>query len=147
MLSPYTNLQRVWDFHGFIHWILVTENMRKKKKNSLNLDFSTKHGLQNKWEDAPVPPSVWPNNSITQNIGALALLEWGHLPIYLAIHISLAPKIPCVFLPNFATFDIVGKLISQKIKVWEFKEVTIGSWSYLLVAQFSKHCNTLFHGS
>jgi hypothetical protein len=28
--------------------------------------------------------------------------------------------------------------ISQKIKVWEFKEVTVGSWSYLVVDQPQK---------
>jgi hypothetical protein len=27
------------------------------------------------------------------------------------------------------------KEISQKIKVWEFKEVIVGSWSYLVVNQ------------
>jgi hypothetical protein len=30
------------------------------------------------------------------------------------------------------------KSISQKIKVWEFEEVTIGSWSYLVVDQPQK---------
>jgi hypothetical protein len=43
-----------------------------------------------------------------------------------------------LFWPNFAIFDIVGKSISQKIKVWELKEVTIGSWSYLVVDQPQK---------
>jgi hypothetical protein len=42
------------------------------------------------------------------------------------------------FGPNFAVFDIVGKSISQNIKVWEFKEVTVGSWSYLVVDQLQK---------
>jgi hypothetical protein len=42
------------------------------------------------------------------------------------------------FLPNSAIFDIIEKLISQKIKVWEFKEVSIGSWSYLVVDQPQK---------
>jgi hypothetical protein len=28
--------------------------------------------------------------------------------------------------------------ISQKIKVWEFKEVTVGSWSYFVVDQAQK---------
>jgi hypothetical protein len=30
------------------------------------------------------------------------------------------------------------KSISQKIQVWEFEEVTIGSWSYLVVDQPQK---------
>jgi hypothetical protein len=50
----------------------------------------------------------------------------------------LIPKIPCVFSPNFAVFDIVGKINSQKIKVWELEEVTIESWSYLVVDQPQK---------
>jgi hypothetical protein len=39
---------------------------------------------------------------------------------------------------NSALFKIVGKLISQKIKEWEFKEVTVGSWSYLVGNQPQK---------
>jgi hypothetical protein len=42
------------------------------------------------------------------------------------------------FAPNFAVFDMVGKSISQKLKIWEFKEVTIGSWSYLVINQPQK---------
>jgi hypothetical protein len=30
------------------------------------------------------------------------------------------------------------KLISQKLKIWEFKEVIVGSWSYLVVDQPQK---------
>jgi hypothetical protein len=36
------------------------------------------------------------------------------------------------FWPNFAIFDLVGKISSQKIKVWEFKKITVGSQSYLV---------------
>jgi hypothetical protein len=50
----------------------------------------------------------------------------------------LTPKIPCVFLPNFAVFDIVGKINFSKKNVWEFKEVIVGSWSYLVVDQPQK---------
>jgi hypothetical protein len=46
--------------------------------------------------------------------------------------VSLTPKFPCVFLPNSIVFDIVGKSISQKIKVWVFNEVTVETWSYLV---------------
>jgi hypothetical protein len=42
------------------------------------------------------------------------------------------------FLPNFAVFDIVWKNNSQKIKVWKFKEVIEGSWSYLIVVELQK---------
>jgi hypothetical protein len=42
------------------------------------------------------------------------------------------------FLPNFAVFDIVGKINFPKIIVWEFKEVTIGSSSYLIGNQPQK---------
>jgi hypothetical protein len=37
------------------------------------------------------------------------------------------------FLPRFAIFNIVG--FSQKIKVWNFKKMTVGSWSYFVVNQ------------
>jgi hypothetical protein len=30
---------------------------------------------------------------------------------------KLTPKIPCVFLPNFAVFDIVGKINFSKKKI------------------------------
>jgi hypothetical protein len=52
--------------------------------------------------------------------------------------LNLTPKIPCVFLPNFEVFDIVGKINFSKIKVWEFKEVIVGSWSYLVGNQPQK---------
>jgi hypothetical protein len=37
------------------------------------------------------------------------------------------------FLPNSIVFDIVGKTNFSKNKgYWEFKEVIVGSWSYLV---------------
>ena len=45
--------------------------------------------------------------------------------------VSLTPKFLCIFLPNSIVFDIVGKPIFQKIKVWVFNEVTVETWSYL----------------
>ena len=39
-----------------------------------------------------------------------------------------------MFLTKFLQFlTKLEKSISQKIKVWEFKEVIVGSWSYLVV--------------
>jgi hypothetical protein len=43
-----------------------------------------------------------------------------------------------VFLPNFAVFDIVGKINFSKIKVWDLKKVTVGSWSYFVEDQLQK---------
>jgi hypothetical protein len=44
-----------------------------------------------------------------------------------------------LFGPNFAIFDIVGKINSSKPKkVWELEEVTVGPWSYLDVDQLQK---------
>jgi hypothetical protein len=42
------------------------------------------------------------------------------------------------FWPNLAVFDIVGKTNFYKNKVWKFKEVLIGSWSYLVLDQLQK---------
>ena len=41
--------------------------------------------------------------------------------------IILTPKILVFFLPNFASFDIVGKTNFSKNKSMRIKEVTIGS--------------------
>jgi hypothetical protein len=52
---------------------------------------------------------------------------------------TLTFKIPCVFF--YQTLQLLTKLeksISQKIKVWKFEEVTIGSWSYLTENQPQK---------
>jgi hypothetical protein len=35
-----------------------------------------------------------------------------------------------LFGPNSAVFDKVGKKKFSKIKVWDFNEVIVGSWSY-----------------
>jgi hypothetical protein len=44
-----------------------------------------------------------------------------------------------VFFWPICSFDIVGKInFSKKIKVSEFKEVTIGSWSYFVGNQPQK---------
>jgi hypothetical protein len=47
----------------------------------------------------------------------------------------LTPKIPVILWPNSRVFDIVGKII----KVCKFKEVTIGSGSYLVASQPQKN--------
>jgi hypothetical protein len=36
------------------------------------------------------------------------------------------------FWVNFAVFDIVGKFKFSKIKLWDLKKVTIGSWGCLV---------------
>jgi hypothetical protein len=41
--------------------------------------------------------------------------------------------------PNFVVFDIVGKINFSKNKSMKFKEVTVGSWSYLVVDQPQKN--------
>jgi hypothetical protein len=42
------------------------------------------------------------------------------------------------FLPNSAVFDIVGNINFSKNKIWDFKKVIVGSWSYLVVDQPQK---------
>jgi hypothetical protein len=49
---------------------------------------------------------------------------------------SLTPKIPCTFFTEPCSFWHTWKnQFFKKIKVWEFKELTVGSWSYLVENQ------------
>jgi hypothetical protein len=84
---------------------------------------------------------VTPNEITTFNLRWLLLiwvvdckltLQWIYLIFY--IKMFLTPKIPCAFFTKLCSFwHSWKKSISQKTKLWDFKEVSVGSWSYLVV--------------